>query len=228
MKVISFSLWGQNLKYLMGALKNASLAKEFYPDWVCRFYVGRCVPFSIVHRLQKMENVQVVQKPKFGDWTGMFWRFEAILDEEVEIMICRDTDSRVGERERAAVEEWLSSDKGVHIMRDHPAHGFPVLGGMWGMKKGAIPNFDSLLKNFSQENKYGTDYEFFAKIIYPVVQNNSMIHDEFFGGVPFPTQREGWDFVGKVYDENEQTVIEHTEHLKRHYENKKSNIINRQ
>ena len=37
-KIISFSLWGNSPKYLIGALKNADLAKEFYRDWECHFY----------------------------------------------------------------------------------------------------------------------------------------------------------------------------------------------
>jgi hypothetical protein len=29
-----------------------------------------------------------------------------------------------------------------------------------------------------------------------------MSHDEFRGGLNFPTKRENWEFVGEVYDEN--------------------------
>ncbi len=43
MKIISFSLWGQNPKYLTGAIRNAVLVKQIYPDWVCRFYVDNKV-----------------------------------------------------------------------------------------------------------------------------------------------------------------------------------------
>ncbi len=32
-KVISFSLWGDNPKYTIGAIKNAELSKTIYPDW---------------------------------------------------------------------------------------------------------------------------------------------------------------------------------------------------
>ena len=38
MKLITFSLWGQDPKYLVGAIRNAELASEIYPDWICRFY----------------------------------------------------------------------------------------------------------------------------------------------------------------------------------------------
>ena len=40
-----------------------------------------------------------------------------------------------------------------------------------------------------------------------------MIHDEFFGGEPFPTSRNNYEFVGQVFDENEDTVLEHTKVL---------------
>ena len=46
----------------------------------------------------------------------------------------RDLDSRLNDREQAAVQEWLNSKKEFHIMRDHPMHGWPILGGLWGCK----------------------------------------------------------------------------------------------
>ena len=39
-KVISFSLWGSEKKYTIGAIKNAELAKEVYPDFQ---FVGQYV-----------------------------------------------------------------------------------------------------------------------------------------------------------------------------------------
>ena len=42
-----------------------------------------------------------------------------------------------------------------------------------------------------------------------------MVHDEFYENNPFPTARQGYEFVGQVFDEDEQTVQEHVEVLKR-------------
>ena len=72
MKVIAFSLWGDNTRYTLGALQNASLAKMVYPDWVCRFYIGKSTPRIIVDMLEEFDNVQVIRMPEEGDWTGMF------------------------------------------------------------------------------------------------------------------------------------------------------------
>ena len=150
MKIISFSLWGTNPKYTVGAIKNAQLAKLLYPDWICRFYCANDIPNPIIFQLEELDNVQLIFMEKPGDWTSMFWRFEPAGEKDIEVMISRDTDSRLNDREKQAVDEWLLSDFGFHIMRDHPWHGYPVLGGMWGAKKGAISNIKDLMNNFEQ------------------------------------------------------------------------------
>jgi hypothetical protein len=212
-KIISFSLWGQNPKYLVGAIKNAELALEIYPEWKCRYYLGTSVPRGTEMELESFSNVEIINRPEWGDWRGMFWRFLPAGESNVEVMISRDTDSRLSQRERHAVDEWLESDKGFHIMRDHPHHRFPVLGGMWGAKRGTLPDIHETINNFAQSDKYGTDYEFFATVIMPQIINNVFIHDEFFDGERFPTPREKYEFVGEVFNENNETVEEHTQAL---------------
>ena len=41
----------------------------------------------------------------------------------------RDTDSSISTREDAAIREWLRYDKNFHVLRDHPGHCIPMLGG---------------------------------------------------------------------------------------------------
>jgi hypothetical protein len=105
--------------------------------------------------------------------------------------------------------------------RDHPWHKYLVLGGMWGAKKGVLPNMKDLVANFTNKHpqQYGLDYHFFQEI-YPLIQNNILVHDEFFGGRSFPIPRNGLEFVGEVFDEFGRTVPEHTEALRRHLEAK--------
>ena len=98
-------------------------------------------------------------------------------------------------------------------MRDHPWHKFPVLGGMWGVKKGVLPHMKEMISSFSQENEYGTDYKFFAQVILPHIQGMTLTHDEFFGGLNFPSPRKGYEFVGQVFDQYDETVLEHVEAL---------------
>lgn len=208
-KIISYSLWGNNPKYCVGAVKNAQSFKKFYPDWVARFYVHKDVDQEYINQLTASKDVEVVIKTSKADWTGMFWRFEAISDQDVSVMICRDTDSRLSLREAEAVKEFEQSGMMFHIMRDHPYHNAFVLGGMFGVKKSLIDDMKDLCDNFSQTNEYGTDYKFFDSIKNRIPSFLTMIHDEFRGGLNFPTKRKDFEFVGEVFDENENCDPSH-------------------
>jgi len=137
--VISFSLWGDDPFYNVGAIRNAENALIHYEGWTCKFYMGTDVPNETIKTLQEMPNTEIViMENEANDWPGMFWRFYAISDPDTEFVIFRDTDCRLTNREAQAVGEWARTDKVLHIMRDHPMHTEPIMGGMWGVNG---PNF---------------------------------------------------------------------------------------
>jgi protein O-GlcNAc transferase len=210
-KIISFSLWGDNPVYTQGAIRNAELAKEIYSDWVCRYYIGKSTPNNIIESLRNFDNTEVIEMDNEGDWTGMFWRFYPAGEDDVDVVIVRDCDSRLNNREKEAVNEWLNSDKGFHIMRDHPWHTTAILGGMWGSKKGVTPNIKQQIENYVKGNFWQVDQNFLRDVIYPTVKNNSLVHDEFFDKKPFPTKREPKRFVGQAFNDKDELL--HPEHI---------------
>ena len=205
-KIISFSLWGDNPMYTVGAIKNAELALDVYPDWVCRYYVGKSVPIDIITSLVERKNTEVFVMNEQGDWTGMFWRFYPASDADVNIMISRDTDSRLNLREKAAVDDWLASDKDFHIMRDHPHHATEILGGMWGIRGNRLSNMKQMIHNYTKGDFWQVDQNFLKEQIYPIIKNYACVHDEFFEKKSFPTKRSGIEFVGQIFDENEENI----------------------
>lgn len=209
-KIISFSLWGNNPTYTVGAVKNADLALEIYPGWICRYYVGKSVPADIIDALIQRENTEVFVMNEEGDWTGMFWRFYPASEPDVEIMLSRDTDSRLDIRERAAVDDWLAGDKDFHIMRDHPYHATQILGGMWGVRNGLLLGMRQAILDYTKGDFWQVDQNFLKEIIYPYIMNNTCTHDEYFAKEPFPTKREPKQFVGQAYDANDNQL--HPEH----------------
>jgi len=209
-KIISFSLWGDNPIYTVGALKNADLALEIYPDWICRYYVGKSTPRSIITDLVEKENTEVFVMNEPGDWTGMFWRFYPASETGVEVMISRDTDSRLGLREKAAVDEWLASDKNFHIMRDHPYHATQILGGMWGVRNGLLLDMKAAILDYTKGDFWQVDQNFLKERIYPAVASHACVHDEFFEKKPFPIVREPSRFIGQAFDQNDNPL--HPEH----------------
>lgn len=183
-KVISFSLWGDNPTYNIGAIKNAQLAKELYPNFECWFYIHEdSVRKETIDILESFANVKIIFKT--GDLTNenckpRMWRFEAIDDPNVEIMMVRDADTRFWLREKLAVLEWLQSNTLFHIMRDHPHHFYYILGGMFGTKKiPEIKSWKSLIDAYTKKDCRNYDQDFLKEHIYPIIKENSTIHATF-------------------------------------------------
>jgi hypothetical protein len=215
MKVISFSLWGNKPEYTIGAIKNADLAATLFPDWTCVFYCFRSVPDDIIKELQSRPNVVV--RWVDGDYNtadsrGMFHRFLPADEEGVEYMMSRDTDSRLSERERLAVDAWLASGADLHVMRDHPYHGVPILGGMWGVKGGKLKGIHKAMEEFTPTSAKGQDQAFLWSWVWEKVTSGTItvcVHDPIFQKTPFPSSATRGDsnggvwFVGQIFDEND-------------------------
>jgi hypothetical protein len=225
--IVVYSLWGDNPIYWVGALRNIEQVKEYFPDWICRFYIDKDCNQNLIDTI-KGDNVEVIlmENKEYNykntndrfNHSGLFWRFNAIKDVDT-LILFRDCDSRISRREYLAVDEWLSSDKSFHIMRDHPYHSVPILSGMWGCKNIKI-DIEYLLdkwKLHKDKGKYqAEDQDFLGQFIYPLSIGNSIEHSEFdikYGSdiKKFPTERIDYEFVGDVFDENE---IRHPDYWK--------------
>jgi hypothetical protein len=192
--------------YIQGAIRNAEQAPSYFPGWTPRFYVSRSIDSAVKSKLQDLgSEVVVVDGPE--DASAMFWRLRAFADPGAELVMIRDCDSRFSEREKRAVAEWLSSEKIFHIMRDHPSHNVPILGGLWGGYSRPLKHMNELISATPIEGKYGEDQHFLAANVYPIIRENCMVHDSFFlfelTSRTFPSRRKDSEFVGEVFDENE-------------------------
>lgn len=225
LKVISFSLWGDKPIYNVGAIINANDALKMYPDFECWFYIhSETVPKETVDALSIMSNVKIIWKE--GDLAvikPMMWRFSAIDDPEVEIMMSRDTDTRLLPREKMAVDEWLNSGVAFHIMRDHPYHDTPILGGMFGTRKmPEIESWSNLIEVFTQRGVRDYDQAFLKDVIYPIVKDRAIIHASFYriesNAQYFPIEYDSeYRFVGEYIDDNGARNNHHINDLKNSY-----------
>lgn len=211
MNYISFSLWGAKPIYNIGAIKNAELCTKIYPNWKMIIYYDNTVPLNTIKCLNEL-NVLTIDMTNSVIYQ-CFWRFLASEIDDCEYAIFRDCDSRISEREKLAVDEWILSKKTIHIMRDHPAHGIPygnnqlgILAGMWGIK-GHACYMSNMITDFIklETNKYGVDQSF-LKIIYAKYNNDRCTHDEYFEKMPFPKKREDRRFIGERIDINEEPL----------------------
>jgi hypothetical protein len=132
-RVISFSLYGEDIKYSLGAIRNVEFAKKHYPGWTCRFYCSK--EALKLNELSALDCEVLIIESKIPP---MYWRFFAAADPSIDYVISRDCDSLVNAREAAAVKEWIDSEKILHTMHDcdmRGGHQMIVMGGMWGIKR---------------------------------------------------------------------------------------------
>ena len=213
-QILSLSLWGSSPKYTTGAVKNIQLAPTIYPGWKVRLYLDK-ISFDIIKdEINKYDYVESIIFQDVGNWKGMFWRFLPALEQDVDVMISRDCDSRISLREKLAVDEWLSSDKDFHIMRDHPFHNTVILGGMWGCRNQIFQKSNITFNPNEHESFWQVDQNFLREKVYPRVVGNCFIHDNYchFGENDckhFPSERINKHFVGEIFDEFDNRHPDH-------------------
>lgn len=182
-KVLSVCLWGNLPIYNIGAIRNAYLCKNFYPNFEYWIYIHKpSVPENTINELLKRDNVKIIFKDDdLNNCSPMSWRFESIDDNDVEIMLSRDIDTMILEREVVATNEWIQSGKSFHIMRDHPHHnGWYIFAGLFSTRKiNTIPSWIDLLNKKEYIKYRESDQDFLNKYIYPLIKDDCLIHDNF-------------------------------------------------
>jgi hypothetical protein len=180
--VIAFSLWGNNPRYLRGAMRNLQEAPLVYPGWICRFYVDNSVPIEFVN-LAIEHGAQVVQQPvNQSVRQKLSWRFLVANDPTVRRFLVRDADSVISVREAKAVAEWLESDRWFHVMRDYWTHTDPILAGMWGGRSGLLPELAPLVVSYKSGRLEtpNIDQWFLRDRVWPIIRSSTLIHDRCF------------------------------------------------
>ena len=191
LKVISFSLWGDQPRYLRGALHNATRAHLVYPDFHCRFHVDRSVPADLLDALDGEGAELVIGEGHPPTRERLTRRFLVADDPHVALYLVRDCDSLVNAREAAAVGLWLAGDQPFHVMRDWWTHTDPMLAGMWGGRGGVLPPLAPLIAGYKSGllETPSWDQWWLRDLVWPSIRTHALVHDRFFaseGAQPFP------------------------------------------
>lgn len=203
MNIISFCVYGTKPLYIKGMVENLKLVETFYPGWTPRVYISSNISKEIAKEY-KSYGAQVYQVNAVENGVFAMYRYLPLADPDVDRAIFRDADSRLNNRESEAVKIWIQEDTNIHIMRDHPYHGGPkILGGMWGAKGSVLRNIQKYILKYSHLNwERDIDQLMLHNEIYPLFKDSATVHDEIFDKKPFPVKRNGLEFVGCQFDEN--------------------------
>ena len=218
--IVSMSLYGNEAKYMIGAIKNAELIKKNFPGWKLRIYLEAnldsprygLVSSSVIKNLRQLGvDLQYIDT-KEDSIPPMMWRFLVADDEWVDRFIIRDSDSRLTMRDAFAVNAWVQSNATFGCVRDHPSHAaYAISGGMWGARARELRR---LLRTTWREMLRGSradyleDMNFLNSVIWPKVMGDAYCADSvsctlYNSSHPFTIRRHGFEHVGQVYEAND-------------------------
>jgi hypothetical protein len=207
MKYISFCLYGNNIKYYEGAIKNAKLINKLLPDWemVVYYSVNNFISeyelklSSLGVKLISVDSHPLIKFVKYP----MFWRYFIFLEKGRAII--RDLDSRISNRECQYIDSWEKSKKKYFIIRDHPWHS-QVPGGLLGLEldDNKIINFFS---EFVKKNPldWGIDQEM-LRIYFNDIKKEEVFYCGFDDNTNYIKRDDLNFFIGIQLDENDNPI----------------------
>jgi hypothetical protein len=179
MKIISYSIFGREQYYQHGVRRNIALAKLLFPGWVVRLYVEKETQADIISEFSDTDNVELIIKSQRFPYDGAHWRILP-LQEGHEIVIIRDVDTTLTDRDVALVEDWLDTPYKYHVARDEPGMKATIMAGIWGAKSprlNILTKWDKFYKNKTIVT--ANDQSFLDKHIYPFIRKNLVVYSEF-------------------------------------------------
>ena len=199
----SFCLFGDQDKYRKGLLKNIELIRQHYPSWDIVVYTSPdCMDFM-------KSDIKIIPTGDSG-YANLLYRFKPLFD-KYDIVCVRDADSRVHERDRWCIQDFIVSPYTAYTIRDHPFHTYPIMGGLFGIKKGH-PMFSmrDLNKAIETPCRYTTDTTFLEYNF----ERKNMVSYGIDRQIPIPIQNQ--EFCGQVMlfrDGEEYCEFTHPENI---------------
>ncbi len=176
MKVISYAIFGEEDFYRKGLKKNIEIAKYLFDDWVLQIRVSNKIDKSFIKSLES-SNTDIIIEP--DDSSRKMWRMLP-METNYEAVIVRDIDTRLMDRDRILVDDWINSKYKFHICRDNPGSEQPILGGLYG---GKCPNLN--IKKYwrkwileKEQQIFIWDMGFLKRYVYPQIKNDLVVYTE--------------------------------------------------
>jgi hypothetical protein len=201
--IISYSLFGDDLYYRECAITNARQARFAFPEFTARFYCSAGVPEPALQALAATGAQIKISEDRSGAFFGaLMWRFLALDDPDVDVVLVRDVDSPLLSRERAAIDLWLQDDAPFHVLRDNILHTAPIMAGLWGGFTGLLPKLGpKIVKYLQVDTTRYCDQSFLSKFVWPQIRDATLAIDSVYSlgkSVDFPAAfpKHGRDHVG--------------------------------
>jgi hypothetical protein len=176
-RIISFSLYGDDPKYVEGLLHNLKLAEEHFPDWYV-FVFGQRISSDTIIKIDESE-LNITLYMSRSKVPPMFHRMFIWDVPGVDRFICRDTDDRLSRHDAAMVNNWIETGLPFHVARCVDVHHMPILGGLWGGMPKEL-NMQKEVEEWYKHNAGKNDQQFLAEVIWPLIKTDCATYGKVF------------------------------------------------
>jgi hypothetical protein len=187
MKIFSFCIYGDDIKYYLGLRENIRLIREYFPEFHIFMYCGKFRLNKFLDSLKSEfpDNTHFIDTEKEGVLNTIY-RYSPLLIEDVEIVVIRDTDSEINSRDRWIITDFLNESDpkySVQVIRDHYWHKSRIMGGLTlfknSVKAEVKREFQHVLRELDSgilEITYGFEEILLSTRIYPLIKNEILVY----------------------------------------------------
>jgi hypothetical protein len=220
--VFGFCIYGTDIKYYRGLVENLDLiASWIEKENIDIHVIIKYAQLEFPNYLQWFQRypfvtVEMHTQAHLSPMISRILNIDNIPeDEDTNIYyFSRDADSRVTERDKWCIKEFIQSGKTFHVIRDHFYHVKKIMGGIFGIKKPkGFPKLEPMIKEWRKTRHdavmYGSDEAFLQERLYNIIQHDYLVHSNirgYKGETVFPIlyqQESDTDFIGNVYEYND-------------------------
>lgn len=134
--IISFSLAEDTEESREGAIENAKLVKDTFPNWQANFYLPQNTSESTASAISEQENCNVLLVSDDVKVKPCFWRYIPLVENQsVSSVVFRDVNNRINKFDFDMVNEWNNSAYQFHSIKNFDEKGSDIIYPYhWGLK----------------------------------------------------------------------------------------------
>lgn len=210
--LFSYCLYGKyNSKYYVGLEENIIYILKRFPTALIYLWFGSDVEFSYFDKYKENMKIEIFKLSETGH-IMMSYRFVSIDFQDIDVMLVRDADSRISDREIKFINEFIESPYLIHTIRDHKGHHMPLMGCAFNVKKKFMQQYNikiiQIIKLYKINNikldYYNSDQNLLVIIFYNNFKHLLLVHStkNIFGDPNFIkiNPPEDNNFCGQVID----------------------------
>lgn len=174
-RVLSYSLYGTNPKYMRHMEGNIAQIKEKLPGWKARVYLHNEAPSEWRNRLTSPDvDLFVVRDPEVvpGNSAGAFWRFLPLCEPGVDCVVM-DADNRLTNQLIKEIKGFFQTED-KPVVRHHNTFPWPVQAicatDVFKKKGFKLPFGEEQLSHYPHRSTFGSDEAFLLAEVAPHAQ----------------------------------------------------------